>query len=183
MIQHEFILTYPIQNLLNVTGSWTHCLRFDCWQLWSLTPRSLSAPPLGELVRKPKSPHLQRASPCHQPHPDHNENLASSSPYSLKQAQSHPAPHRVLNYEDHQSFPLLKNVYLFILEGRRRERERGRERISNRLRTVSTEPEAGLDLTNPEIWPEPKSRVWLLTHWASQEAQIANLVIPCDGWA
>ena len=29
--------------------------------------------------------------------------------------------------------------------------ERGRERIPGRLRTVSTEPDAGLDLTNCEI--------------------------------
>ena len=46
---------------------------------------------------------------------------------------------------------------LFILReresnwGRERERERERERISSRLRAVSTEPDAGLDLINREI--------------------------------
>ena len=35
--------------------------------------------------------------------------------------------------------------------GRERERERERERIPSRLRAVSSEPEAGLKLTNHEI--------------------------------
>ena len=33
----------------------------------------------------------------------------------------------------------------------RTERERGRERIPNRIRTVSTEPDTGLKLTNRQI--------------------------------
>ena len=37
-----------------------------------------------------------------------------------------------------------------VAEGQR-ERERKRERIPSRLRTVSTEPNVGLDLTNGEI--------------------------------
>ena len=35
-------------------------------------------------------------------------------------------------------------------------REQGRERISSRLLTVSTEPDVGLELTNHEIRPELK---------------------------
>ena len=38
-------------------------------------------------------------------------------------------------------------VYLFLRE---REREAERERIPSRLHTVSTEPDAGLELTNRE---------------------------------
>ena len=47
------------------------------------------------------------------------------------------------------------NVYLFILKERVFEQgrgtEMGRERIPSRLCAVSTEPDAGLDLTNHEI--------------------------------
>ena len=42
------------------------------------------------------------------------------------------------------------------------ERERGRERIPSRLYTVSTEQDAGLDLTNHEIMTKLKSRVGCL---------------------
>ena len=42
-------------------------------------------------------------------------------------------------------------VYLFILK--QRERQRGREKIPSRLCTGSTEPDAGLELTNHEIMP------------------------------
>ena len=40
-----------------------------------------------------------------------------------------------------------------------RGRERGRESIPSRLHEVSTEPDAGLELTHRELLPEPKSRV------------------------
>ena len=49
------------------------------------------------------------------------------------------------------------NVYLFILRESKREREwgrgreRGRERIPSRTRTGTTEPNPGLEPTNPEI--------------------------------
>ena len=58
-------------------------------------------------------------------------------------------------------------MYLFILErkseqrrGREGERERERERIPSRLHIVSTELDAGLELTNREImtWAEIKSQ-------------------------
>ena len=48
-------------------------------------------------------------------------------------------------------------MYLFILREKKRERagegqrERERERIPSRFHTVSTEPNVGLELTNPEI--------------------------------
>ena len=48
-------------------------------------------------------------------------------------------------------------VYLFICREKDREheqgrgRERGRERIPSRLHVVSTEPDAGLELTNWEV--------------------------------
>ena len=46
-------------------------------------------------------------------------------------------------------------VYLFTSErdrvSRVGQRERGRERIPSRLRTISTEPDAGRGLTNREI--------------------------------
>ena len=47
-----------------------------------------------------------------------------------------------------------------------RGRGRGRERIPNRLLDVSTEPDSGLDPTNPEImtWDEIKSR--MLNRWS-----------------
>ena len=38
-----------------------------------------------------------------------------------------------------------------------------RERILNRLHTVSTEPDVGLELTNLRSQPEPKSKVRHLT--------------------
>ena len=65
--------------------------------------------------------------------------------------------------------PLFFKVNLFILrereskractymhmsewdKGRERERERKKERIPSRLRTVSVEPDVGLELTNCEI--------------------------------
>ena len=43
--------------------------------------------------------------------------------------------------------------------GREEERERERERIPSRLHTVSTEPNAGLELTNCRIMAEPKPGV------------------------
>ena len=47
---------------------------------------------------------------------------------------------------------LVFNVYLLILRARGKGRERRRrERIPSRLRTVSTEPEEGLELTHREI--------------------------------
>ena len=50
----------------------------------------------------------------------------------------------------------------------RRGRERGWERIPGRLHTVSTEPDAGLEPMNHEIWPELKPRVRGWTDWAAQ---------------
>ena len=41
-------------------------------------------------------------------------------------------------------------MYLFLRE-QGKGRERGRARIASRLRVVSLEPDAGLDLTNLEI--------------------------------
>ena len=52
-------------------------------------------------------------------------------------------------------FPFL-NIFIYFESerarrwGRGRERERGREGIASRLRTVSVEPEVGLELTNRE---------------------------------
>ena len=43
------------------------------------------------------------------------------------------------------------------------QRERRRERIPSRFFTFSVEPDAGLELTNSKITPEPKSRVRHLT--------------------
>ena len=48
-------------------------------------------------------------------------------------------------------FYLVFNVYLFILRERERERERDRDRIPSRLRAISAEPSAGLELMNWEI--------------------------------
>ena len=48
----------------------------------------------------------------------------------------------------------LKFIYLFLRERASKQvrgRERGRERISSRLCTVSVEPNVGLELTNDEI--------------------------------
>ena len=48
-------------------------------------------------------------------------------------------------------------MYYFEREREREEEEgqrgRGRDRIPSRLRTVSTEPDVGLDLTNCEMLP------------------------------
>ena len=44
-----------------------------------------------------------------------------------------------------------------------RERKREREEERNRLYAVSSEPDTGLELTNPEIMPELKSGVGCLT--------------------
>ena len=45
-----------------------------------------------------------------------------------------------------------------------------RERISSRFCTVSAKPDVGLKPTNQTVrsWPEPKSRVWHSTDWATQ---------------
>ena len=43
-----------------------------------------------------------------------------------------------------------------------RGRERGRERIPSRLRTVSTEPDMGLKLTDREIRASAKIKSWML---------------------
>ena len=51
------------------------------------------------------------------------------------------------------------------------QRERGRERISGRLRTVSTEPGAGLDLTNREIVTWAKFQSQTLISWDTQAPQ------------
>ena len=42
------------------------------------------------------------------------------------------------------------------------ERERGRERISNRLHAVSTEPYVGLDPMNHEIMTQAEINSWIL---------------------
>ena len=50
-------------------------------------------------------------------------------------------------------------MFIYLLRGtsgeeqreREREREREKERIPSRLRTVSTEPDVGLEVTNHEI--------------------------------
>ena len=53
----------------------------------------------------------------------------------------------------HLLFFVIKKHFKFILTEYKwgRGRERGRERIPSRLRTVCTEPHAGLELTNQEI--------------------------------
>ena len=55
----------------------------------------------------------------------------------------------------------------------KRPRDRERERILSRLCTDSTEPDAGLELTDRKIvtWPE----VGCLTHWASQAPQESDV--------
>ena len=59
-------------------------------------------------------------------------------------------------------------VYLFILRystnraERERERERETERIPSRLRAISTEPKAELELTNHEIVTSAKIKSWML---------------------
>ena len=70
---------------------------------------------------------------------------------------------------------------LFIYLERARERGRvwgrrggkGGERIPGRLHAFSAEPHAGLELTNPKIKTEIKSR--RLTHWATQVLLILPL--------
>ena len=47
-------------------------------------------------------------------------------------------------------------------EGAERERERERERGTNRLDTISTEPEVGLKLTMHEIVTWAKIKSWML---------------------
>ena len=42
------------------------------------------------------------------------------------------------------------------------EGERKRERIPSRVHAISAEPDAGLELTNPEIMTELKSRIGTL---------------------
>ena len=42
-----------------------------------------------------------------------------------------------------------------------RDRDRERKRIPSRLRTVSTEPDAGLELTNREIMTRAEIKSWL----------------------
>ena len=53
--------------------------------------------------------------------------------------------------QDTDEFFFFLNVYLLILREREREREREVERIPSRLRAVSTDPDAGLELKNREI--------------------------------
>ena len=61
--------------------------------------------------------------------------------------------------------PFLKNIYLFILRGEGRSRDRGRHRIPSRLHALSAEPDMRLKPTNCEIttWAEIKSQMlnWL----------------------
>ena len=47
------------------------------------------------------------------------------------------------------------------------ERSRGRQRESQAVSTLSMEPDAGLDLTTLESWPDSKSRVGCSTYWAN----------------
>ena len=49
------------------------------------------------------------------------------------------------------AFGRVFKIYFIYFE-RERERERERKRIPSRLCIVSTEPHAGLELTNCEIW-------------------------------
>ena len=77
-------------------------------------------------------------------------------------------------------FKKLKNIYLFIFErprqsasGGEAEREGDTEsEAGSRLWAVSTEPDAGLELTNCEIvtWAE----VWRPTDWATQVPQVTG---------
>ena len=58
----------------------------------------------------------------------------------------------------------LKKVYLFILQEKEStaEGQRDRERIPNRLRAVSTEPDMGLHLTRYEIMTSVETKSWTL---------------------
>ena len=87
-----------------------------------------------------------------------------------------------LNLLSHLGAPICSFSFLslFIYFGKRaqireEQRERERERIPSRLHTVSTEPNAGLELTNREIMTWAK--VGCLTDWATQVPHMLKLII------
>ena len=67
------------------------------------------------------------------------------------------------------------NAYLFILRETERASRGGaeREKISSRLCTVSTGPDAGLDLMALGSCPDPKPRVGRLTDRATQVPRVS----------
>ena len=80
------------------------------------------------------------------------------------------------------TFFFKKYIYLFFWRERQRASRGGAERegdteseAGSSLRAVSTEPDAGLELTDHEImtWAE----VGRLTHWAFQAPQINDILI------
>ena len=68
-------------------------------------------------------------------------------------------------FPKHFFFLIFLNVYLFLRERQRQSASRGgveregdtESEAGSRLPAVSTEPDAGLELTDREIRPEPKS--------------------------
>ena len=85
---------------------------------------------------------------------------------------------------------LFLSFYLFIVDRekeREREgegqRERDRERIPSRLCTVSTEPNAGLKLTNIEIMTWAKTKSQMLSQLNHLDASINKLFLKrCKPW-
>ena len=77
-----------------------------------------------------------------------------------------------------------------VCKGAGRGRERGRERISSRLRAVSSEPDVGLDLMNCEMMTWAETKVWMLNPRSHPGVpptflyqEVVTVPVTCQDWS